>query len=403
MIRSGKLPLGNVEAWLTSLAAPQPFDSPSQRHRRRAAFLDVAELIASSITACERLALAADAPRWLKRLVTCWHYGTSTVLTFNYDTIVEATMLSLVLRGADATQSKRLERAIPRTATGGYPPLFPRSGRRFAEQLDAGTLRLIKLHGSVNWWSRTSSNDVFSIVDGESVSAWGTAPDHRPPMTGLNPMIVPPIADKSGQYTNSTIETLWFEAAESLQKASTLILFGYSLPQTDTTTAALLAENLNPEAAVVIVDRHPSDVAERLRTLVQNRVIEIGDEDRAAHAREVERLVDGIESGLAQREPTWFQGAAEDLTNEACYASVRTSDNQKLGIEEIADNIVQTRRALPIDESPVSPAGPPLTPDTVRACRWVRLPDGELSPIYRIEREQNTNERSVVSIHTGPM
>ena len=88
-LRNGFIPGGDLEAWLSTLATPPPFVSEIEAHFYAGVFAQVAFDIGEEIEASESKVLAQDPPPWLGRLVRIWNVTGATVITFNYDTLVE--------------------------------------------------------------------------------------------------------------------------------------------------------------------------------------------------------------------------------------------------------------------------------------------------------------------------
>ena len=76
----------------------------------------------------------------------------------------------------------------------------------------------------------------------------------------LRPMILPPVADKSLMYGNASVSLLWRRAAAAIGEAKQIVLFGYSLPATDTSIMAMLAESIRPGTKLTVVDIRPEPV-----------------------------------------------------------------------------------------------------------------------------------------------
>src|SRR5437773_5129611 len=85
----GRMPGGNLEAWLSNLASPAPYLDQSERLHNAAIAQELTRLIVGEIERSESRALSGRMPYWLGRLVTLWDRLGATVLTFNYDTLVE--------------------------------------------------------------------------------------------------------------------------------------------------------------------------------------------------------------------------------------------------------------------------------------------------------------------------
>jgi len=87
----GSIPLGDLETWLSTLASPAPFVSEAEAHYNAGIFSEIARLIGDEIDESESIVLASapDPPDWLQRLVRLWNGVGTTIITFNYDTLVE--------------------------------------------------------------------------------------------------------------------------------------------------------------------------------------------------------------------------------------------------------------------------------------------------------------------------
>jgi hypothetical protein len=116
---------------------------------------------------------------------------------------------------------------------------------------DSETLRLLKLHGSVNW--------LFSGgADYAGEQLYYTNPFRGSRRTlqlternarDLVPLIVPPILDKSVFYMNNSMKTQWSLAKEALQNSDEIYVVGYSMPETDLSIRFLLTEAMKHSSA----------------------------------------------------------------------------------------------------------------------------------------------------------
>jgi hypothetical protein len=90
----------DFEQWLSKLAEDQPYLYRPENLRRRALFEQLSGLIAMHVewAVHESISGQSDLPTWLSRLVKAWHQQRSSILTFNYDTLVEATVDHLRLK-----------------------------------------------------------------------------------------------------------------------------------------------------------------------------------------------------------------------------------------------------------------------------------------------------------------
>jgi hypothetical protein len=126
--------------------------------------------------------------RWAQRIET-----DDTVISFNYDLVVEKAMAQI---GHDA----RLQVVFP------------------GDERDASRVSLLKLHGSVDWrcsgskYTREREDFALIGVDGEIVIG-SPGPDKR--------------------KTTKNLDWLWKKAEVALQEASAVVFLGYRFPATD--------------------------------------------------------------------------------------------------------------------------------------------------------------------------
>lgn len=87
---------------------------------------------------------------------------------------------------------------------------------------------ILKLHGSINWLcagiSRT--DPVFCIRLPNNAKYEYLIKD-------LQPMIVPPVMDKTSIYNHMIFRTIWRQAFEKLREAEEIYIWGFSFPETD--------------------------------------------------------------------------------------------------------------------------------------------------------------------------
>ena len=75
--------------WLSRLAEPQPDLDEVTNARNRSVFLRISELVREILLEAQNRTVSEE-PRWeFQRAIGAFHTRRSTVLTFNYDTLVE--------------------------------------------------------------------------------------------------------------------------------------------------------------------------------------------------------------------------------------------------------------------------------------------------------------------------
>lgn len=243
----------DLEAMLSYLADSQPWLDNEHRLRNRAAFSQVSRLIAELLSAAQRHTIQQPIPPWLRLLLDHWGSNNATVITFNYDVLVEAASSVSQYFNRDSWSS--LYRA----------PVVP-AGQRLAGVFGItgpAPMALLKLHGSLTWyWSGLDAEPTDTIFDIGLNRGWSTDGLVSPYQDNLDtlvpdkvPMVVPPTATKSRFYDNAVLSSQWKQAARAIYQAQELVFIGYSLPKSDLITRSLLLTNFHTSTRVVPVDR----------------------------------------------------------------------------------------------------------------------------------------------------
>lgn len=243
----------NIEMWLTYLSQDHPWLSESENMRNHAMFLDLLQVVRAVLTDRVAEAMEKPCPGWLYDLVKYWHDNQSSILTLNYDVLIEAAMCSLL---PDETCTRHL-----------YPVALTRSGDRtegpFFEPERKSTLKLYKLHGSTNWFysgrqSFFGETIYFSSVADRWPCKTDDLEDVRVDLEAVAdkaPFIVPPVLGKDSYFQHETLRNLWLRAGNLIQCARRIFCLGYSLPATDTMMRFFLNNNVPvPPVDFYVVD-----------------------------------------------------------------------------------------------------------------------------------------------------
>ena len=165
-------------------------------------------------------------PQWLNDLIRSWHKNQATVITLNYDTLVE-----------NAVEKAQIPSGVPNegdlTTNDIYPGylanLLTRTRSIFSRGKKINTFSYLKLHGSLNWYY-SGRTDFY----GETIFYSRVLP---PPLPELHHdkemLIIPPVYEKTGYFNNESIRRLWRDAGEALAMAERMFVIGYSLPVSD--------------------------------------------------------------------------------------------------------------------------------------------------------------------------
>jgi len=116
---------------------------------------------------------------------------------------------------------------------------------------DYETYRILKLHGSINWYYSAAKEKTA-----EQIYLFRGSKEERE-SKDLVPVIIPPVLDKTGFFKHSTIKSMWNEAKNLLKNAKKVNIIGYSIPQTDLTVKFMLQSYIpeNCEATIVNKDK----------------------------------------------------------------------------------------------------------------------------------------------------
>jgi len=264
--------LKDPELLLSYLHLNQPWKRPEEALRDRALFEEVQLILADYIANCEGQAFQSQIPDWTGRLMEYLHKSRAPVISFNYDTVVERLVHHHKLGSQEHNQLLRSHDLYDLPLT----PIVAREGNALLGK-EIETFRLIKLHGSINWFYSGAEGFpgeqvYYRDVDSDSPAHdnWGGSSTTSRRIERLSkdklPLIIPPVAEKSGYYDNRTIRILWEDARKALKDADELFCVGYSLPMTDLTTKLFLQTVAKPRR-VVIVNKKSAQSSDGQRVL----------------------------------------------------------------------------------------------------------------------------------------
>ncbi len=274
------------EQWLSRLAEDQPYLSPDTNLERSAAFLRVSKKISEILTDHENKVLCNPEPEWLAKLIATWHIRQATVISFNYDNLIEA---------AVQTQRSWLGVEVD-NILGQLPPLPPNlmreedsasgvtnmSGGGYATNTPKATpvrtFRLLKLHGSISWYWDDGDDSGATLQRWPNIREFKSqAVDHTDDIAkqfpGRVPFIAPPSATKSKYLGNRVLRDFWREALHALQNAENIYFLGYSVPPQDQAAMGLIIEgigNRGRKRHIYIVDACADRVRDNLANLLVN-------------------------------------------------------------------------------------------------------------------------------------
>jgi len=307
---------GSFERWLSRIAEPQPdlIDVVNLGNARD--FEVVAGAIHEIMVSIEAEVFRTEIPWWLLRFAGLLHAERATVVTFNYDTVVEAAAARTLRYGGPGALNTY-------SLTDGIPPDPPAGGGLSFGPSFVETFRLLKLHGSLDtYWVRGDSagTSITRITDSVWVPDMGMSSPHLNAARnapGRVPFIVPPASAKSAFFANSITRQLWQTAAERLAHCDQIAVIGYSIPMTDIVASAMLVTAQRASGAHIdIVNKRPGPVRKLLIDGgVPDAAIQIASRSCEGYVDQLERQVAGppiaaIGPRLAESRPLAVAGAA---------------------------------------------------------------------------------------------
>ena len=263
----------NIELWMTYLSQPQPWLREPDIYLHRSLGGRIRQSIAAVIEERTAQASASLAPDWLRRLILSWHRREAVIITLNYDTLVEKA-------ARDLKVSENISALLPVDI---YPPYFAniasRSGVGLWGRNSDRTFRLLKLHGSVNWYYSGREEFHGETIFFSDVPEFGPVCDEaahyattrrlRDMAADKETLLIPPVAEKTTYFNNETVRGLWKDAAAALQAAAALYIIGYSLPISDLGMQFFLAGSSPDADSPVHVVNTDKNTLERYRKFLQ--------------------------------------------------------------------------------------------------------------------------------------
>ena len=263
----------NIELWMTYLSQPQPWLKNHDNDYNRSIAGRIRQQIKEIIDDCTSRAARFDAPDWLNSLIKCWHERHATIITLNYDTLIERASRELRI-------TERVQRIL---AMQMYPPYFSnvvsRSGVGLFGEDNLNTFSYLKLHGSVNW--HYSGRDVFygETIFFSDVPPLGADYSEKEKSLGMlskdkETLIIPPVNEKTTYFNNETVKRLWQDAGSALANARRVFVIGYSLPVSDLGMWLFMKNNQpNPSTPIYIVDTNPEVITRYEKLWLRSEII----------------------------------------------------------------------------------------------------------------------------------
>lgn len=191
-----------------------------------------------------------------------------TIITFNYDIVLERTLLSMANNGH--TDIFYFPGCYRLDSVKGIHSPANRQLLSTSSNYQHHGVALLKLHGSMNWVSthvsQSPSSDALLrpnrelyVVNAATQLGPGNTWKRGKRKMYLKPIIIPPISGKRG-IMHREVAKLWHKATDALRRADRLVISGYSCPPLDLEARILLSESMrtNKTKRVYVVDPNPA-------------------------------------------------------------------------------------------------------------------------------------------------
>ncbi|HTQ95414.1 MAG TPA: SIR2 family protein [Candidatus Acidoferrum sp.] len=176
--------------------------------------------------------------------------GHNTFVSFNYDTIVEDALTKLGVPFSYCFEKQSVD----------Y------DGTAQVTTEENAKVKVLKLHGSVNWGRKKKRGRTLVVFDKYSDLLAAQA----------LPELVPPTWKKIFQ---NQLGHIWLKAVTALHSATRVIIIGFSIPPTDTHFKYLLASGLQQNVSLrqmCFFNPTINEVATRAKALLRQQYIDLG-------------------------------------------------------------------------------------------------------------------------------
>lgn len=249
-----------IESVATHILVAQIFPSEAERLRNAELRFELLRFIATSMRRTVPLSLRASS------LLSKFLEGVSNgckcpqrdnlVLSFNYDTLIEDQILQdpFLFQTTEVDYGVNMERA-DRSAE---------SGNR------ERTVDLLKLHGSLNWYSVKGAGEEFDL---KNVCRVERGDRSFPMYEKDNPIFIPMAHAKDSFLKGSLFNVIWAKADYYLSRADEIFVIGYGFPQTDGNSFPFLLKHRDRIRKVVVFEKSGDSSVARLERLFGKEIV----------------------------------------------------------------------------------------------------------------------------------
>lgn len=224
---------------------PEIYAPARGRHRKAGTRKEIEDFLRLTFEMLGAIESGAARENLYGRLVACLEPN-DTLVTLNYDTLLDT---ALMAAGWDAYEGYGL---------GGSHGKVKWKLAGVAKNSQLRAVRLLKLHGSTNWYVRGNYGQLARVFDLKPTTVRGP---RRNELHGYIRQIVPPIYGKFSGRTHTHWTRLWTSAHQSILESDVVVVIGCSLVESDFHLRGMLSHAVAqrkkkevPFRAVVLVD-----------------------------------------------------------------------------------------------------------------------------------------------------
>lgn len=229
----------NFEDIMTFLSSEFAYEDYKDQHLKAILYRYITDLIVKIFERKNQEKSILQAP-WLRNFAKRLHNERAEIFTFNYDLVLE----NLLAQSLNYPNHDFDPIYTIKTMDNSNTNFFNNDARDYWRK----SIKLYKLHGSINWLYDPDFQNGVRIVSSH------TLPEYR---QGLQCLIVPPTMLKNFELKTKLLDFQWHVFKEKLAQTTKLYIIGYSIPFTDVATRFVLQTQLNPECEIFIITLKP--------------------------------------------------------------------------------------------------------------------------------------------------
>lgn len=241
---------------------PEIFSGSAGRHRGAGSRTEIEDFLRLTFVLLNTVAALARKNNLYVKLVSALE-PEDVIITLNYDTVLDAALLS---EGWNPTTGYCLI---------GGPQKYKWKMAKPALAPLLTDVKLLKLHGSLNWHVRGNYKDIYKVFEAKPSRVVLTDSPGVNESSGYIRQIIPPIYGKFFQHSHW--QHLWHTAYDSVVNAEAIVIVGCSLVDTDFHLTGILSRAMKEKkhknktfSLCILVDR--LKIRKKWRRLLKGRI-----------------------------------------------------------------------------------------------------------------------------------